>query len=602
MNRTVKPGTCFRTLSIAICLTVSAGVFHAQTNKKSTPAPAKPAPAPAKPASAPASHPSGGGGASSGTGAHAATSGPSIGGAKTNTGPSIGGSAARTGPTIGGTHPATSAGPTIGGARTSPTPAMGGRPGGVTPANVPHGMNSARGIPAGARPVSLKSGSSLVRRPGGGIRDVHDERRGINIHNGLHGERHISVERADHSRIYAERGRPGYIQRGYSFRGHDFERRAYFYHGRAYDRFYRGYEYRPGLRLSIYAPARYYRAGFYGWAYNPWYAPVVYPWGWAGNPWYGYYGFYFSPYPAYPTASLWLTDYMIAQDLQAQYQAQQEAHLAVAGYPAAGGPPALTPEVKQMIADEVRGQIALENAEAQQSSGGQEIDPASSSIARLMSDGHPHVFVAGGSLDLIDAAGAECAVSDGDALQLNAAPPPDSQVAQLTVLSSKGSAECQRGDKVNVALTDVQEMQNHMRERIDQGLEELQSKQGKSGLPAAPPSAVGGVQEAAYVQQAPPPEAGGPSAIDQQIAAADASQQEVVSQAQQEAAPGTFDPVPPPAAPAGPPPTVSLGQTIDQVKAAFGQPTTVIDLGAKKIYTYPGMKITFRAGKVADVQ
>jgi hypothetical protein len=445
-----------------------------------------------------------------------------------------------------------------------------------------------------------------VRRPGGGVRDIHDERRGINLHNGLHGERHISVERADHSRIYAERGRPGYIQRGYSFHGHDFERRAYFYHGRAYDRFYRGYEYRPGLRLSIYAPARYYRPGFYGWAYNPWYAPVVYPWGWAGNPWYGYYGFYFSPAPAYPTASLWLTDYMIAQDLQAQYQAQQEAHLQLNGYPPAGGSPALDPTIKQMIADEVRGQLALENAEAQQTAAGQDVDPASSSIARLMSDGKPHVFVAGGSLDLIDAAGQECAVSDGDALQLNAPPPPDSQAAQLVVLASKGSAECPRGDRVNIALTDLQEMQNHMRERIDQGLEELQAKQGKTGLPVAPPSAVGGIQQAAFVQQAPPPEVGGPSVIDQQLTAADQSQQEVVAQAQKEAGPSAGDlnaiPPPPPPVTSGTTPTVSLGQTIDQVTAAFGQPVSVIDLGVKKIYKYKDMKITFKAGKVADVE
>jgi hypothetical protein len=34
-------------------------------------------------------------------------------------------------------------------------------------------------------------------------------------------------------------------------------------------------------------------------------------------------------------------------------------------------------------------------------------------------------------------------------------------------------------------LTDLQEMQNHMRETIDQGLQDLQAKQGKGGLPAS---------------------------------------------------------------------------------------------------------------------
>jgi hypothetical protein len=69
-------------------------------------------------------------------------------------------------------------------------------------------MNNTRPVPRGVQQTSLRSGNTLARRPNGGIRDVHDERRGINIHNGLNGSRHISVERADHSRIYAERGRP----------------------------------------------------------------------------------------------------------------------------------------------------------------------------------------------------------------------------------------------------------------------------------------------------------------------------------------------------------------------------------------------------------
>ena len=54
--------------------------------------------------------------------------------------------------------------------------------------------------------------------------------------------------------------------------------------------------------------------------------------------------------------------------------------------------------------------------------------------------------------------------------------------------------------------------------------------------------------------------------------------------------------------PSGPPPTIALGQTTDQVMAAIGQPTRIVDLGAKKIYSYPDMKITFQNGKVSDVQ
>ena len=37
-----------------------------------------------------------------------------------------------------------------------------------------------------------------------------------------------------------------------------------------------------------------------------------------GAPWYGYYGYYFNPYPVLAaTAALWMTDYVISQNLRA---------------------------------------------------------------------------------------------------------------------------------------------------------------------------------------------------------------------------------------------------------------------------------------------
>jgi hypothetical protein len=50
------------------------------------------------------------------------------------------------------------------------------------------------------------------------------------------------------------------------------------------------------------------------------------------------------------------------------------------------------------------------------------------------------------------------------------------------------------------------------------------------------------------------------------------------------------------------PPTIQLGQTIDQVQAALGQPEKVVDLGQKQIYVYKDLKVTFFNGKVTDVQ
>lgn len=54
--------------------------------------------------------------------------------------------------------------------------------------------------------------------------------------------------------------------------------------------------------------------------------------------------------------------------------------------------------------------------------------------------------------------------------------------------------------------------------------------------------------------------------------------------------------------PAQPPPTIQLGQTPDEVTTALGQPQKIVNLGAKQIYYYKDMKITFVKGKVSDVQ
>ena len=50
------------------------------------------------------------------------------------------------------------------------------------------------------------------------------------------------------------------------------------------------------------------------------------------------------------------------------------------------------------------------------------------------------------------------------------------------------------------------------------------------------------------------------------------------------------------------PPQIQLGQTTDEVVAALGPPEKIVDLGAKKIYVYKDLKITFINGKVSDVQ
>lgn len=50
------------------------------------------------------------------------------------------------------------------------------------------------------------------------------------------------------------------------------------------------------------------------------------------------------------------------------------------------------------------------------------------------------------------------------------------------------------------------------------------------------------------------------------------------------------------------PKTIALGQSIAEVESALGKPTTIIDLGPRKTYVYPNMRVIFTDGKVSDVQ
>jgi len=50
------------------------------------------------------------------------------------------------------------------------------------------------------------------------------------------------------------------------------------------------------------------------------------------------------------------------------------------------------------------------------------------------------------------------------------------------------------------------------------------------------------------------------------------------------------------------PQTIQLGMSPDQVQGALGKPEKIFNLGAKQIYVYKDVKVTFLNGKVSDVQ
>jgi hypothetical protein len=197
--------------------------------------------------------------------------------------------------------------------------------------------------------------------------------------------------------------------------------------------------------------------------------------------------------------------------------------------------------------------------------------------------------VVSNNLDVNSVAGQGCPVTEGDVLQLSSPPDPNSTSANVEVLSSQGN-DCGQGTVITVSLEALQEMQNHMRETIDQGLQTVQSHQ--NGLPRPPASASGQVQTA-LASDAPPPDQNAPAELSQAAQQANQTEQQVITQASGSGAATASSPQPV---------TIGLGQTIAQVIASLGPPKRIANLGSKQIYVYNDMKITFVNGKVTDVE
>jgi hypothetical protein len=166
---------------------------------------------------------------------------------------------------------------------------------------------------------------------------------------------------------------------------------------------------------------------------------------------------------------------------------------------------------------------------------------------------------------------------------MNGPPPTGSPSADVIVLSSRGQ-DCRKGSRISVGLQDLQEMHNQMLATIDRGMGDLQSKQGQGGLPPLPQGSAGTI-DSPYASQAQP-DANVASELTSVSQDADRAEQQVVGQGADTASP----------------PTLTLGLSVDDVKAIQGEPEKVVDLGSKKIYVYKDLKITFLDGKVSDIQ
>src|SRR5580700_4491283 len=340
--------------------------------------------------------------------------------------------------------------------------------------------------PAGTRNVSLRGGGTASVRANGSVRSI--DRNGMHIQNGLHGGRTVVSER-NGARIVTT-GHGGYVQRAYVTRGGvSYYSRTTYINGHYSVGLYRGYGW-GGHTYFGYYPGVWFHPGFYGWGWHPWGAPVYWgigAWGWGGSPWWGFYGGWWNPYPVYAAPYYWLTDYLIAQQLQAAYAARAEANAdavaadaaasggdgggadAAPAPAAAAGPVVLTPEVKEAIAQEVKAQLAAQQTQAAQQ--GASATQAASAAPAATSDTPPpaldpaqRTFVVASDVTVVSN-GQECALSSGDVItRLTDTPDADQNVNASVSATKKG--DCASGATVAVKVDDLQEMYNHFQENI----------------------------------------------------------------------------------------------------------------------------------------
>ena len=332
---------------------------------------------------------------------------------------------------------------------------------------------------AGGRIMAIEKPGLTARTFGSDGRAAHIERTRddgsrVIVERGFHDGRRVEVVRPGGVRVVTH-GPVGFVERPLR---RDYVARTYMVGGRSTvyvyrTGYYRSYPYWTYVPAVVYAPA------YYGWAIRPWPLGVAYAW--APTPWMGVWGGWYTPERIYSTPALWLTDYAISDNLNVAYQ-MQLASGAPMQYvePAQMGAP-LSPQVKGMLAEQVRQQL-----EADQVAATQPVVQAAAAAGPAALDPAIRLFVVSTSIDVVSSAnGQTCTLTPGDVVQRTSDSVTSDGKVSVVVVSGK-SAECPANFQTAFDLATLQDMHNQFRERIASGLDKLASTAGTGGMPAAP--------------------------------------------------------------------------------------------------------------------
>jgi hypothetical protein len=366
------------------------------------------------------------------------------------------------------------------------TPLPGGRKETMTPDGTKVQAN-ARGK---ATSITKPDGTQARLNPNTGrvttVRKIGPDGSVTSIHNSPTGVRHVETVSKDSFgqtiRTVGD-GHSGYRERELTRRP-GFRQRTYYDHGRAYVRIYHDHPYGAYGVYPVYVPAYYYQPGFYAYFGASWGAPIAF--GWSTYPGYDYYAGYFAPAQSYSTPDAWMADYIISQNLQAAYAAQQDAaaDAANSGTPLdaeqQSGPVApIPPDVRAAYVQQV--QTSVQAAQAQ--AAGQPVqEDAPGALSPKF-----RFFQSYSDVEATDSNGDDCALSGGDFVRREEDTPDSTKtVAVMVVTVAKPTAShCLVNAEVRLAVDTLQDWYNSFVQSQQAGFDAMAAQQGKNGFPAA---------------------------------------------------------------------------------------------------------------------
>jgi hypothetical protein len=327
---------------------------------------------------------------------------------------------------------------------------------------------------------------------------MNDHRKSVGVSRGAAGSQ-VRVVRYDNSLSgTVERTvRPGLMSRtfvsgGHVLYAHVYQRHVWHQFGRAF-----AYEtYVPGVR---------YPGVYYAWALTAWPHPVTYTWGWQVQPWYPVYGTLFTPYPAYTSPDLWMTDYIIAQSLQRAYQVQpvapasapEQQGLSAAAAPQQDDappvpqtsatpaapvslPPAITPQVKAQLDAQIKVQL-----QEQQAATATPATVTMQSTPAALRDNHVFFQVVQPLEVPLATLNGHCSLSANDYIKRTGAMSNDDWMIPVVVELSRPS-DCPEGLQTRIGLNDLNAMENEQQAQVMEAMQAASKSMGPNGPPSGP--------------------------------------------------------------------------------------------------------------------